>query len=208
MVHRREVDGLEIVLGNQGALWGRAMTWWDHDTGSIWSQPLGTAIAGPRRGRVLELLPSTLTTWETWRSAHPSTVALHADNGHSGFDLERMAIVVQIGEDAVAYPVPDLRRAGPANDLVGDTPVAVVVDPGDPDAWTVFSRALDDRTVTLAVDGTRLVDIETGSTWDPIHGLALDGPLRGQSLDRLPGFTSFPDDFHTFWPDGRLFSRS
>jgi hypothetical protein len=40
MVHRRELNGTVLVLGNQGALWGNAMTWWDHGTGSIWSQPI------------------------------------------------------------------------------------------------------------------------------------------------------------------------
>ncbi len=43
------VDGEEIIFGTQGALYRNAMTWWDHDTGSIWSQPLGEAIAGPHK---------------------------------------------------------------------------------------------------------------------------------------------------------------
>ena len=40
------------------------------------------------------------------------------------------------------------------------------------------------------------------------HGLpaeaALEGPLLGETLDLLPGFTAFPGDFPTFWPDGRI----
>ena len=70
MVHRRELDGKLLVMGNQGALWGNAMTWWDHDTGSIWSQPLGEAIAGPRRGQRLEPYPVTLTKWDAWLERH------------------------------------------------------------------------------------------------------------------------------------------
>ena len=76
MVHRREIDGEELVFGNQGALWGNAMTWWDHGTGSIWSQPIAEAILGPRKGDRLELFPSTLTRWGPWREAHPETLAL------------------------------------------------------------------------------------------------------------------------------------
>ena len=67
-----------MVFGVHGALWGNAMTWWDHDTGSIWSQPLGEAIAGPRKGETVELLPMTYTTWDSWRNAHPQTLALDA----------------------------------------------------------------------------------------------------------------------------------
>ena len=76
MVHRRSIEGQEIVFGVQGALWGNAMTFWDHDTGSIWSQPLGEAIAGPRKGQTLETLPVAFTTWGAWQEIHPDSLPL------------------------------------------------------------------------------------------------------------------------------------
>lgn len=97
MVHRREVDGQEIVPGNQGDLFRNAMTWWDHGTGSVWSQPTGTAILGPLEGTRLEQVPSTLTEWGPWRRAHPDTQALDAPGGGSGVDLEEVLIVVSMG---------------------------------------------------------------------------------------------------------------
>ena len=209
MVHRREVNGQAIVLGNQGALWGNAMTWWDHDTGSIWSQPTGEAIAGPRKGETVELLPSTFTTWRAWVEAHPDTLALDVDAGVTSFDLEEFFIVTDFGVTPVAYPVVTIQEIGVINDTIetstGDLlPVAVVADPTDPQRWAVFSRQLDDRVVELAIDGTLLVDAETGTTWDPVRGIALDGPLSGEVLDHLPALTSFPDDYPTFWPDGEV----
>ena len=205
MVHRRELNGEEIILGNQGALWGNAMTWWDHETGSIWSQPLGEAIAGPLKGETLELLPVSLNDWSTWKAAHPRTVALDVDvGGPGGFDLQRMAIVLDFGSEAAAYPVPDLQAQVVVNDVVAGVPVAVVTDPNDPDSWIVFSRVLDDRTVTLAVEGDTIIDTETGAVWDPVIGRAVSGLLLGEQLDVLPAFTAFPFDFFTFWPDGRL----
>ena len=176
MVHRRSVDGQEVVFGNQGDLFGNAMTWWDHETGSVWSQPLGEAILGPRTGERLELLGSQLTEWGAWRAAHPDTLALDAPGGSSGFSLERLSIVVEIGDEATAYPVRDLREVGVANDVVAGIPLAVVLDPENPDRWSVFGRKIDGRTVTLA----------------------------GETLAPLPGFTAFERDFDTFWPDGRV----
>jgi hypothetical protein len=67
MVNRREVDGRTLVLGNQGDLFGNALTMWDHATGAMWSQPTGEADLGPLAAARLELLPSTLTDWATWR---------------------------------------------------------------------------------------------------------------------------------------------
>jgi hypothetical protein len=204
MVHRREIDGREVVFGVQGALWGNAMTWWDHDTGSVWSQPIGEAIAGPRKGQRIELLPSSLTTWASWRDAHPNTLALDAAARQGGFALEDMVVVVDFASDAAAYPIADLQRGEIANDVVAGAPIAVLVDPADGEFWRVFSRTLDDRTVTLFRQGDDVLDVETGSVWDPRLGIARTGPLAGEVLDLLPGFTAFPSDFSTFWPDGRI----
>ncbi len=204
MVHRRQLEGQTLVFGVHGALWGNAMTWWDHDTGSIWSQPLGEAIAGPRLGARLEAFPVSFTTWSAWSDAHPETLALDVPAGLSGFDLEELVIVVEFGTEAVAYPVPDLQRLGVINDVVAGIEIAVVSDPDDPQRWSVLSRRLDGEIVVLAVRDGALVDIGTGSVWDPVRGLGREGPLADEVLDSLPGFTSFPADFDTFWPEGRV----
>jgi len=85
MVHRRDIDGRGVGFGNQGDLCMNAMTWWDHDTSSVWSQPMGEAILGPLEGERLELVPSTLTEWRAWKRSHPRTVALDAEGGKAGF---------------------------------------------------------------------------------------------------------------------------
>jgi hypothetical protein len=203
MVHRRDWEGQTLVFGNHGALWGNAMTWWDHDTGSIWSQPLGEAIVGPRRGARLEAFPVAFTTWEAWVESHPDTEALDAPAGLSGFDLEELLIVVDFGSEVAAYPVAEVQRLGVINDVVAGVEIAVVVDPADSQRWAVFSRRLDAEVVELAARNGRIVDVGTGSVWDPVRGLARDGPLRGEVLNALPGFTSFPGDFGTFFPGGR-----
>lgn len=206
MVHRRSLEGTELVFGNQGALFGNAMTWWDHDTGSVWSQPLGEAILGPRKGARLELLASTLTEWGPWRTAHPNTQALDAPGGSSGFSLDELAIVVELAGEAVAYPVQDLREVGMVNDVVAGIDIAVVIDPTDSDRWSVFARRVGNRTLDLRIMSGELRDAQTDTVWDPLRGLGESGPLEGEALALLPGFTSFERDFHTFWPEGRVWA--
>lgn len=203
MVHRRDVDGETLVFGNQGALWGNAMTWWDHDTGSIWSQPLGEAILGPRAGARLELMSSTLTTWEAWRTTHPDSLALDVRAGNSSFDLEQLAIVVDFGDESAAYRVTALRDIGVVNDVVAGVEIAVVIDPTDDQRWAVFSRRLDDAVVELEITSAGLVDSASGTVFDPFRGFGRSGRYADQSLDRLPAFTSFPSDYTTFFPDGK-----
>ena len=191
------------MFGNQGASFGNAMTWWDHDTGSIWSQPLGEAILGPRKGERIELLPSTLTNWASWRDVHPETLALDVVAWRTGFHLEDMAVVVDLGTEAVAYSIPRLRDVGVVNDVIAGHSVAVVIDPDDPNRWAVFSRNLDDAVVVLEIGPSGLMDSATGSTFDAFLGLGLSGPLRDENLSRLGSFTAFPEDYETFFPDQR-----
>lgn len=206
MVHRREVDGEEIILGNQGALYGNAMTWWDHDTGSIWSQPRGEAILGPRKGERLELLASTLTEWRSWVRAHPDTVALDVERGFLGGNssLTSSVIVVEIGKTAIAYPYSQIVERGVINDVIEGLEIAIAVDPMDSDRWMVLSRRLSDRIVVLGFDGDRLVDRLTGEQIDPVRGVMLTGPNAGEALGTVPAFTSFPEDFRTFFPQGKI----
>ena len=204
MVHRRQIDGIDIVFGNQGALWGNAMTWWDHDTGSVWSQPIGEAILGPRKGERIELLPSSLTLWGAWKEEHPQTVALDVSAGFDRFSLSQMALVIDFGTDVAAYPVPMLRDVGVVNDVVAGVEVAVLIDPTDDQRWAVFSRRLDDAIVELSIVDGEVVDVASGTRFDPIRGIGRGGDLDGEILDLLPAFTSFPKDVPTFWPEARF----
>ncbi len=204
MVHRRQIDGTDIVFGNQGALWGNAMTWWDHDTGSVWSQPIGEAILGPRKGERIELLPSSLTLWGAWKEEHPQTVALDVSAGFDRFSLSQMALVIDFGTDVAAYPVPMLRDVGVVNDVVAGVEVAVLIDPTDDQRWAVFSRRLDDAIVELSIVDGEVVDMASGTRFDPIRGIGRGGDLDGEILDLLPAFTSFPKDVPTFWPEARF----
>ncbi len=215
MVHRRTVEGQVLVFGNQGALWRNAMTWWDHDTGSIWSQPLGEALAGPRKGQRLDLLPSRFTSWRSWSHDHPDTLALDAPGDPTGFDLGDFYVVVDFSVETRAYAISDLRLVGVVNDTVAGVDLAVVVDPRDHDRWAVYGRVIGDTVVDLAVDGRSIIDRTSGSTFDAATGRALDGPLEGATLPRLPALTSFPGGgptkapvFEAFWPDGTVWRPS
>lgn len=208
MVHRRELDGEVLSFGNQGALFGNAMTWWDHDSGSVWSQPIGEAILGPRKGATLEAFPSTLTTWEAWRDAHPATEALDVEAWRTGFHLEDMAIVTDMGVAAAAFRIPSMREVGVINTTIGGVEIAVVIDPKAAARWAVFSRRLDASAVTLELRDEGLVDTASGTVFDPFLGLGRSGPLAGQDLNKLAAFTAFPEDFVTFFPDGLIWPDS
>ena len=200
MVHLREIEGSAVGFGNQGALYGNAMTWWDHETGSVWSQPTGEAILGPRKGFALELLPSTLTTWGAWKASHPESLALDAPGGPERFQLDEMVVLVDLGDETSAFPIGVLQQVGIINDTVNGVPVVVV---WAEDQWTVFARG--DAEIEL-VDGV-LRDPGTGSTWDAVRGFGITGPLAGEPLPHIAAFTSFPEDVLTFYPEASFWGE-
>ncbi len=200
MVHRRELNGQEIVFGNQGDLWLNAMTLFDHETGSIWTQPTGEAILGERTGETLELLPSTLSTWADWKATHPDTLALDVMTVGSGVRLGRLVAVASVDGETVAVPFPDLQDAGAYPTTIAGEPVLFVADQ-DVDQWAVYSRVIDGEERALELRDGMVFDPATGHRWDPALGSSVDGQAP---LDRIPSFSSFAKDFENHFPEGEL----
>lgn len=73
-----------------GKLWRDALVLFDNDSGDDhWSQVTGTAIKGKAKGKRLDFVPSTLTTWAAWRAQHPNTLVLRKPEPIEGSHYER-----------------------------------------------------------------------------------------------------------------------
>lgn len=204
MVHDRRTDGTEIVLGNQGGIWHNAMTWWDHDTGSIWSQPFGRAIAGPRKGSTIDLLPSTLTSWGAWRAAHPRTAALAAPSRNHRYRTDDLALVATIDGETAGFGIGRLRQGEIIYDNIGGVSVAAFADPEDPALCYVLDRNLGDGAVQLEVRDGTIVDREAGTIVDLPRTGGGTAATAGSILKVVPTSTVKPEDFEHLWPDSRM----
>ena len=227
---RPAVNGEVLTFGNQGALFLRAMTWWDHGTESVWSQPWGTAIIGPLKGTSLTLIPASIVPWPTWLAEHPDTTVVVGDDSDrerfspgtvpnglvGGVDMGRgnpsdrrddFVIGVALEESATAYDYRLVAARRVINDRVGDHPVVVFVDPETRNIKVYLRRPADTppgeaapAELTFAMDGEFAVGAETGSEWDVSHGFAMAGPLKGAVLQQIPYVTAFVWAWHNFFP--------
>ena len=201
------------TFGNEGALFMSAMTWWDHETLSIWSQPWGAAIEGELLGTQLTLVPFELVPWNVWVERHPDTLVLVDERANLSFvgqiPHDRFVIGVSIAEDAKGFYFRSTANAGIVNEQVGEFPIAVFAD-GETREIDVYLRqpkgekaeetgAPDELTFEVDEDGT-ITDLETGSTWDIRLGVAVDGPLRGVLLQRAPFVSAFDWAWRDFFP--------
>ncbi len=205
-MHDRRIDGQETLFGNAGGLYMRAMTWYDHTTSSIWSQPWGRAISGPLAGTELALLPSQVTIWRNWERQHPETLALVNDTDRigrfrEGFDPD-FVIGVVIGDEARAYCYRAVEEAGIVSDQLGDLPVVIWAADGE---FRAYFRRVGDRVLNFRLSGESLIDVETGTRWDVRLGLAVAGDLAGAALQQAPGLTSSDWAWLDFYPDSKIY---
>ncbi len=227
-MHDRRIDGVVHTFGNEGALFQSAMTWWDWETHSIWSQPWGAAIDGELTGTRLTLLPFELVPWSSWVDRHPDTQVLIDERANLVYrgriPIDRFVIGVSIGDAATGFYFASSALEGVVNESVGEFPVAVFADketrvihvflrspqPGLysvqdlPDQLT-FERGEPVEPGELAVtagspDRPTIRDVETGSTWDIERGVAIEGPLKGALLQRAPFVSSYYWSWEIFNP--------
>ena len=77
------VDGKPAIFGVSGLLYNSDVLLYDRQTESLWSQMIGTAIAGPQKGAKLEPIPTSHTSWADWLARHPETLVLSEETGHA-----------------------------------------------------------------------------------------------------------------------------
>lgn len=184
-----------------------AMTWWDHETESVWSQPWGRSIAGEYRGVELFLLPSQVTTWGQWKQAYPQTLAMTNDldrllfGRRQGFQPDFVLGLV-LGGQAKAYYYRDIEELGLVNDSFAGQPIVVWAGPA---SLMAYFRTVDGRALTFAVREGEIIDQETGSQWNLGRGLATEGELRGRALQPVPSTTSYDWAWLDFYPESAFY---
>lgn len=72
----------DTTLGVSGQLINSNLVMYDRASESYFSQIAATGITGEHRGRTLDEVDVTWTTWEHWRAAHPDTRVLSDRTGY------------------------------------------------------------------------------------------------------------------------------
>ncbi|MFB6300121.1 MAG: DUF3179 domain-containing protein [Halobacteriales archaeon] len=168
----RTVNGTETMFGVSGYLWNSALVMYDELTHSLWSQIAAMSIRGDQTGTRLELVPSSLTTWETWHGDHPETDVLlpppksktvngaagvrnYNDNPYADYQGDRR---IGLGENDLPDHAADLHPKAHVLGISTDTaakayPLERVTDAG------VINDTVGDVpvVVTIAEDGFTLI---------------------------------------------------
>ena len=110
---------------------------------------------------------------------------------------------VALPQASRAYPLSDLARTGPVNDVLGGREI-VVMPFEEGSSVRVFDRKVGGQLLQFfagqAENAGHMVDTPTGTTWD-LTGLALSGPLSGRRLEKLGVLLDYWFDWKTYHPD-------
>lgn len=183
----------------------------DLETGSLWSHILGRCMDGELEGETLSFVPGTVTTWSDWLTRYPDTTVL--DLSRTSFDYQRLAfsdpanfvIGIKIGLKIKAYTYAYLSQHPIVQEEVAGTPIVIAFDPESTRAY-VYDRTLDGGAVLFddKYEDGYLIDLDTGSHWDPWSGRALSGDRQGEVLAAQYGIISYRRAWTTFYPNSEM----
>ena len=210
------VDGRRLDFDLVGAVRYNSI-YRDRETGSLWYQANGRAVAGPLEGSVLKELRADQVTLERWLEMYPDSQVLQPDpaaaDGYTMFSFDTIdevrskpdkplgwqwvVGVIHDGE-ARGYLWSMLAERRLIQDRLGDLPLAVQLH-SDGISQRVWDRRLSGRVLELDLDeeSDRLIDLETGSAFG-FDGVATSGELAGQRLQPLPATVEFWHSFEYF----------
>jgi hypothetical protein len=209
-VYAREVEGRTLTLHVSGMLWGKSVVLADVETLSEWSHILGRAMYGPLKGKELQVIPSVMVTWKRWRQFRPATTVTTLVRSSEEYTADfyrqpqRFVLGVKHRGETVAYPLTELMRQTAISDDVGDDPIVAVYD-GPGAGATAYRRAVGGQPLEFVATNGRLLAGE--SAWSLTTGEALDGPYRGQRLERVAAMISYEDAWRAYYPRSRWFAR-
>ena len=206
-----DLKGKRHTFAVSGKLWKRSLVMVDSQTGTLWSHILGRGMQGELEGTRLEVIPSLMTDWKTWRDEHPETTALNMSRTAQRFkrDLYRSPAKYLVGmadgHVARGWRFDRLAQQPVVNDVFDKRPVVVVYEQASGTS-AIYSRELRGQVLEFEWSEKGLRDKSTGTLWNVRTGEADAGQLGGTTLKPLPGIVSFTNAWRDFHPESTFWS--
>ena len=183
---------------------------------------------------MLEVLPSTITTWEVWKEAYPETLVLspktlgyvddiydpytgYYSSGAAGFGsagdpdqrLPGKSLVegISLGDYQIAFPLEILQEQKIIHHQFESYPLVALYSELQGTS-RFYLRQVNGGILDFDLNetGDFLIDNQTGSTWDILTGIAIEGPYQDQQLQRLPSQLVFWFAWTSFHPETGLYN--
>jgi hypothetical protein len=206
-VYSPVVDGKRLKFGHEGILYRRSFIMYDKGTHSLWVHTTGECVKGELKGKTLEFLPSTVTTWKRWKELHPQTTVLTGKRanqfmGHFGLQEKPNDYGLSVGQGKAPklYPYKLLHELTVLNDEHEGTPIVVLLDKA-----TGIAKAYERGKRTFVWKAGKLLD-DTGKEWVLVGAYAKDDPKT--RLQEAVGTQWTIQRWKGFYPNGPLYKAA
>ena len=205
-------DG-EFTFETSGKVYNNNTVLQDRETGSLWLQGTGKAIAGEMLGAQLTPIATPVMTWGDFQEAFPSAEALSTETGftkdytrhpYMNYDVSKTIYFplnhtdnrvvnkwtvngVSLNGEHIAFVKEIIENDPVQMDQAGDETIVGLHDQIS-DVTSVFKPVTSDGqelTFTFDFDEREIRDEQTGSLWTAF-GLATSGELEGERLEQIP----------------------
>ncbi|MGI9431006.1 MAG: DUF3179 domain-containing protein [Myxococcota bacterium] len=154
----RGPDGTAYDFGSSGFLMRSNKLMVDRQTGTLWNQLTGRPVVGPvaEDDFRLRVLPSVVTSWESWVRRHPETRVLSLETGHERPYEPGAAYGDYFASDGTMFPV-----AGRGGAIAPKARIFGLEVEGLPKAFPL-DRLLEERVVNDHVGAGAIVVVTSG----------------------------------------------
>lgn len=230
-VFNRTVDGQIVEFGTSGKLYNSNLVMYDRTSNSLWSQALGQSILGKHAGLKLERVPFDVAFWREWKQLYPDTKVLSRDTGStrpygadpygnyytnndlffpvsnkdSRLGLKEIIVGLENGGQYKAYKLQQIEDTKVINDEINGKSITLFSI--HPAMVRVFDSIVDGQKLDFQYDknSTKIIDKRSGSEWN-LEGIAIEGPMKGKRLSRLPFDEGFWFEWVAFHPETDVYT--
>lgn len=216
-MYSRKLDDRVLEFGHEGILFRNSFVMYDKETNSLWMHTTGEAIKGELAGKLLEFLPSRITSWKEWKTLHPFTRVLVGEKANTfmgSFNARRQrtrfGLAVGSGLMTRLYPYAELQARPILNDTFEGKNLVIVFDRASASATAFAVPGHDGKPVVFRheeerSDGVFARDTATSSLWNAFAGRCIEGELKGKTLEPVPATAWLIDRWKGFYPDGEVY---
>jgi hypothetical protein len=194
IVYSADIDGKAHKFGVSGLLYNSDVLLYDRETETLWSQILSKGISGELVNKKLKVIPSSHTSWKTWKSKHPDTRVLSNKTGFAR-DYKRSPYGSYDNNVSTYFPVEfKSKRYHPKERVLG------VTLNGKHKVYP-FSELAKNK-------GTVLYDNFGGKQLKLVFDVEnRDGQIKDSSGKILTSVNTFWFAWYAFHPDGEIYKQ-
>ena len=223
------LNGQVVQFGTSGKLYNSNLVMYDRTSKSLWSQALAEGIVGKYAGVKLQRIPFDIAYWKDWKQLYPNSKILSRDTGFNrpyGADpygdyytstqlyfpvsnhdnrlgLKEKVVGLENRGQYKAYKLQQIENTKVVNDQVNGRSIALFSL--YPSMVRAYHRVIDKQTLLeFQYNNNKITDKQTGSEWN-FEGVAVNGPLKGKHLTRLPFDEGFWFEWIAFHPQTSLY---